>query len=566
MPRWIARQIVLITTIFGFLFASALLCGCSDAVAPDEPSCANPRSATLSMLDWLQPGVYDANKAITCVDAPTGRDARKLAVQLKQVLDSRGHYVYASQIPEDPNFADESGKHRVVPVEDFPALVIVRQADGQWVYSETTMERVPGLYEQTFSDLSLWFQKRLPPVFFTPFGGIYLWQYLFGVLLVLIAWLAGQVVKVLLRGQVRKLVGQLDLPLDEETYAKTNGPLVLLTMIAVVMWGLPDLQLNVHLSSRLHTMGWLLAVLAGVTAAMRFMDVFGAIGRDIAMKSESKLDDQLVPLLHQAARTVLWAMAVVLVLDAMGVDVWKLAAGVGIGGLAFALAAQDTVANFFGSVNIFLDKPFQIGDAVQIGDVGGVIEEVGFRSTRVRTYTNSVVTIPNSKITNANVDNLGKRNRRRQKYTLAVTYDTPPDKLQAFVTGIRAILAAHPMVDRSYEVHFYNLGESALEILVAYHLNVPGWHDELRTRSENLLEIMRLAERMAIQFAFPSTSVYVEATPDHPLTRAELKSLDELEQVASGFGPGGPDARPEGPPLSRTWTVQERAARGELEE
>jgi MscS family membrane protein len=209
-------------------------------------------------------------------------------------------------------------------------------------------------------------------------------------------------------------------------------------------------------------------------------------------------------------------------------------------------------------VNIFIDRPFQIGDWVIIGSVEGVVEEVGFRSTRVRTFYNSVVTIPNSQITNANVDNMGLRPRRRVKMMLSLTYDTPPDKLEAYVEGVRAILAAHPYVQRTYEVHVYALGASSVDILVYYHVVVPGWHEELRARSQNILEFIRLAERLSVGFAFPSTSVYIEATPSEPLQPHPSITVEELGHIADSFGPGGALARPEGPPFARSWSVQAR--------
>ena len=230
--------------------------------------------------------------------------------------------------------------------------------------------------------------------------------------------------------------------------------------------------------------------------------------------------------------------------------------------LAFALAAQDTVANLFGALNIFLDKPFQIGDWVKVGDVEGTIEEVGFRSFRVRTFYNSVVTVPNSTITNTNVDNLGVRHRRRCKLTLGLTYDTPPDTLQAFVEGVRAILAAHPNVEKTYDVHFYAFGASSLDILLNYHIIAESWTEELETRSANFLEFLRLAEALGVSFAFPSTSLYVESTPKEPMPAQDRPSVEDLQEIAAKFGPEGDASRPMGVPFTRSWSVQKLTARG----
>jgi len=527
------------------------------AAAPPAPDCSNPRAAADSLFNWLQPKHHDPAKAKTCMDVPKGANGERLAVQLVQILDARAVYVPVSTLSADPKF---DGDH-IVPVEDFPVLSLTKSAEGQWRYSRDTVEAIPSLYKETFSPLSVWFQEQLPSPFYQRFLGMHMWQYLYGVLLLFAAWTTGQLVRILLRGQVLRLVRRAGLQLDDESYRQTNTPIVAMVTFGVLYWGLTDLQLSITLSTYLNMAAWILLWLAFLVSISRFINVGAVIARSWAAATDSKLDDQLIPLVRQAAQILLFVVGTLYMADEVGFDVWKLAAGVGIGGLAFALAAQDTVANVFGSVNIFVDKPFQIGDWVVIDGVEGVVEEVGFRSTRVRTFYDSIVTIPNSRITNANVDNYGHRRRRRVKMVLGLTYDTPPDKLQAYVEGIRAILALHPSVQRTYEVHIYNLGDSALEILVYYHLVVPGWSEELITRSQNILEFMRLAQELGVSFAFPSQSLYLEATPENPIKPGEDRSIAEMQAIADAFGPEGGLGRPQGPPFSRSWTVQARDER-----
>lgn len=532
------------------LFAALLLCVPALAAPPPEPDCSNPRSAADSVFVWLTADHYDPGRAARCLDVPPGEVGERLAVQLKQVLDARGLYVPIDALSADPGFTDEEGRHRVVVMpETFPAMVLERADDGRWLYTRRTLEQVPGLYAQTFSSLSVWFQEQLPSLFYQRFLGLHLWQYLYAGILLFAAWLLAQGVKWVLHNRVRHVVERAGLPLDRDTYARTNRPIVALVLFGAIRWGLPDLQLPIGASSVLHSAVAIGMGLSGLLVASRFVNVASAVWSAWAGGTESKLDDQLVPLLRQATQVVLLVAAVLFLADELGFDVWKLAAGVGIGGLAFALAAQDTVANLFGSVNIFVDKPFQIGDWVVIGDVEGVVEEVGFRSTRVRTFHNSVVTIPNSRITNANVDNYGRRHRRRVKYQVGLTYDTPPEKLQAFVEGARAVLAAHPKVQDTYEVHVHGFGASSVDVLVYYHVVVADWHEELVTRSQNILEFIRLARELGVNFAFPSTSVYVESTPERPLTPQEAPPAEALDRLAASFGPGGERSRPFGPPL-----------------
>lgn len=538
-----------------FLFLVALV----QPAHAQEVDCSNPRAATDSLFVWTRAGSFDPDKASRCMDLPPDGNGAQLAVQLKQVLDARGLWVPVPSLPNDPAYVDEDGEARVVPMpEAFPALVVERADDGRWLYSRSTLDAVPELYGNTFSALSQWFQSALPPVFYWRVLGVYLWQLLYGALLLLGALAIGTAVRILLRTQVIKVVKRLDLRLDLDEYARTNRPIVFVVVGLVLLAGLPDLQLGITLSALLRRVVTIGIALGVLVIASRAVNIIARLAQNWAEGTENRLDDQLIPLLRQAAQVIVLVIGGLYLADAVGIDVWKLAAGVGIGGLAFALAAQDTVANVFGSVNIFVDRPFQIGDWVIIGDVEGVVEEVGFRSTRVRTFYNSVVTIPNSQITNANVDNMGLRPRRRVKMMLGLTYDTPPDVLHAYVEGVRAILAAHPYVQRTYEVHVYQFSASSIDILVYYHVVVPGWHEELETRSQNMLEFIRLAEQLGVSFAFPSTSVYVESTPDKPLPARPSQSIPTLGKVADSFGPGGQAARPGGPPFERSWSVQAR--------
>ena len=213
---------------------------------------------------------------------------------------------------------------------------------------------------------------------------------------------------------------------------------------------------------------------------------------------------------------------------------------------------------------IFLDRPFHVGDWVILpGGVEGTVEEIGFRSTRVRTFYGSVVTVPNSQVTKGSIDNMGLRKHRRLKATIGLTYDTPPDRLQAMVEGIRAILAANPHIFKgSYEVHFRDFGPSSLDILVYSFLEVPDWHHELTERSRIFMEILRLAEHLGVRFAYPSTSLYVKSTPADPLAAAPALGAEALRSRVEAFGPGGSMSRPEGPVITHGFNAARGSQRG----
>ncbi len=233
--------------------------------------------------------------------------------------------------------------------------------------------------------------------------------------------------------------------------------------------------------------------------------------RKITEKTESDLDDQLVPLVSKTAKVVIISLAVLTTIQGLGVNVFSLLAGLGVGGLAIALAAKDTAANFFGSLMILFDQPFKVGDWIKLDGLEGTVEEIGFRSTRVRTFYDSQIVIPNSKVANSDIDNLGRRQYRRTVETLGLTYGTTEEQLRSFTEGLKKIINEHPLTrkDKHY-TSFKKFGDSSLEILLYFFLNVSDYKDELKAKEEILLKIKNLAETLSVDFAFPSQSIYLE--------------------------------------------------------
>ena len=176
-----------------------------------------------------------------------------------------------------------------------------------------------------------------------------------------------------------------------------------------------------------------------------------------------------------------------------------------------ALALQDTLSNFFGSVFIFLDRPFVVGDLVKIGDVEGTVEDVGFRSTRIRTYPATLVSIPNKTIANAAIDNLSKRPKRRVMQTIGVTYDTTAAQMELAVAAIKAIIEKDDGVDKDViAVKFSEFGDSSLDIMVIYFTMDVSFEEHFATRERINLAIMRKLEEHGLSTAFPTRSVYIE--------------------------------------------------------
>lgn len=483
----------------------------------EEPTCANPRAAARSLLDWLQPDRWEPSAAATCLDLadPTSAAAAEAAVKLKTVLDARGLYVPVDELSDDPDHVDAQGRHRVQPIDAFPRLVLYRKGD-RWLYSSELVASTDRLYAQTFSEISLRVRDAVPPAIRGQALGIHTWQAVYFALLVSVALLAGRLVQRVLSGQLAGLGRAAGVDLDVAWLRRTQHPIYWCVTAGVVRWGIPDLQLGARTSQSMLFLTNTVLSFAAVLILVRLVDVGVDFLGKRAARTESKLDDQVIPLVSRTTKVALWALGLVFILQNAGVNVGSLLAGLGIGGLAVALAAKDTVENLFGSITIFADRPFRIGDWVVIDkNIEGVVEEVGFRSTRVRTFYNSLVTVPNAKVASAVIDNYGLRARRRVSLTLGLTYSTPRARLEAFTRALRAHLEAHPRVYRdTLEVHFSGFGASALEVMVYFFLEVPTWKEELEERGRIFLEFMRIAEELEVSFAFPSTSVYLESLPE----------------------------------------------------
>ncbi len=195
----------------------------------------------------------------------------------------------------------------------------------------------------------------------------------------------------------------------------------------------------------------------------------------------------------------------------LGFPTYSVLAGLGVGGLAVALAARDSLANLLGSMLIMIEKPFRVGHYVRVSGGEGTVEDVGFRSTRIRTPDNSLISIPNNSVVNATVENLSLRTMRRQRFLIQVTYDTPREKLEELMADIKQVITDHPMTNKTnFNVRFNDFGESSLNILVYFHIETADYSAELEAREEILLRIMHLAKNLGIDFAFPTRTLVIE--------------------------------------------------------
>lgn len=242
----------------------------------------------------------------------------------------------------------------------------------------------------------------------------------------------------------------------------------------------------------------------------RVIDIIAFFLHREAKKSKSTLDDQLVPLVVKSLRVLVVMVGVLFILQNFGYNITSLLAGLGLGGLAFALAAQDTVSNLFGSITIFSDKPFKLGDWISIGDIEGTVEDIGFRSTRVRRFDQALVTVPNSQFIKGGVINHSAMKKRRIYFNLGVIYGTSADKIKEVVAGIKKIIEEDHRFDHSfYMVKFTEFGAYSLNIFIYCFTKTTVWNDFLTVHEEFNLKIMHLLEELDVEIAFPSQMLYL---------------------------------------------------------
>jgi MscS family membrane protein len=373
------------------------------------------------------------------------------------------------------------------------------------------------------------------------------WQWLAVLLLVLVGVIAGILVRVILFGVGGRIARARGVQLESEP--KRGRPFSLVAQAVLWLVVLPLLDLPEKAVGAMFLAARFVLMVGIVWAACQVIDWLAALLQGMAKRTDTRLDDLLVPMFRKALKIFVVAFGVVWIAGNLDMDIGALLAGLGIGGVAIALAGKDTVENLFGAMAIVADRPFQVGDWIRLGKIEGTVEEVGFRSTRVRTFYNSLISFPNAMLIRQEVDNLGVREWRRIKTTIGVCYDTPPTKLEAFVDGIREIIRRHPYTRKDYyHVYFNGFGDSSLEILLYLFVKTPDWGTELREKHRFFLDILRLAGELGVEFAFPTRTLHMieSRMPDHGRPPASVREARRgaratAREIVDEFtGPGIP--------------------------
>lgn len=476
----------------------------------------SPYNTIETHLKYLQPDTYFPEVSAKTFNLSNTELAKDLAIKLKQVLDAKGMYIDMELLPKSNNYIDTTNdlaRYYLYP-NALPGIYVEKEA-GRWYWSDRTVERIPDLHKEVFPFGSDLLVNLFPTFGQQRLGGLYVWQ-IIGILIFVVAIV---VLHALLTWLIQLIITRLEVRFakiksQSNVIRKIARPLSLLLITLIIIPFEPMLQLPVNISRYVVLIIQALTPLFLTMAVYRAVDILGEYMVEVADRTENKLDDQLVPLVRKALKIFIVIIGALVVLQSLDFNITALLAGISIGGIALALAAQDTLKNLFGSLMIFLDRPFQIGDWINFSGVDGTVEEVGFRSTRVRTFANSLVYVPNGKLADMTIDNFGLREYRRFSTKIALTYDTPTVLIQQFVDGLREIVENHPNTRKDYyEIHMNNMNSHSLDVLFYIFFAVPSWSAELKARHEVILAIIELAENLGVRFAFPTQTLHVEDLP-----------------------------------------------------
>lgn len=529
------RFLILILLINGWIVAF----GQSDTTKLDVVSgysVNSPYQAVFTHLKNLQDETYQPEVAANVFhsdDISQRERAQEYALKLKRVLDGKGIFIEMGELPQEEDYLDSTThKHRYyIDRTSLPELYLVKKNNG-WYYSKSTINSIDRWYKEVYP-LGTDILVEVFPHSGTKYLGLYLWQIVGLFVIILIGFVIHKVFTLLFEKIILNLLHKVGyVRLADEVVRPTAKPISYLFIFYLLILFVPVIQLPIGINKYVVLLLTSVWPIFAIIFFYRVVDIFSIYLKKLASKTESNLDDQLVPLARKILKTFVIAIGVLFILDNLDVNITRILTGLSIGGLAFALAAQDTIKNFFGSLMIFIDKPFQVGDWITSGDVDGTVEEVGFRSTRVRTFRNSVISVPNGALADRMVDNHGLRAYRRFHTQLALTYDTPPGLIKIFVEGLREIVKNHPNTRKDYyEIYLNEMAGSSLNVMFYIFFEASSWSDELKGRHEILLSIIEFANEVGVNFAFPTQTLHMETFAgkmgNSPTYESDLQLLKE---------------------------------------
>jgi MscS family membrane protein len=403
-------------------------------------------------------------------------------------------------------------------------------ADGSqvWKVSAASVAQIPLLYEQLgygmLDDLFPPFLREVRVL------DIALWQWIGLLVLVVVAYAVSWIAALAVLRVLRPLVRRSRPPLDDKILESIGGPVRLAIGLLLFSLGLLALGLSVPVRAFFANLEKALAIVITAWIGVRMIDVFAGVARERLTAGGRTPALAMVPVGRKVAKVVVAAFALLAILQNVGINVTSVLAGLGIGGLAVALAAQKTLENLFGGLTLVLDQPVRVGDFCRFGDRVGTVEEVGLRSTRVRTLDRTVVAIPNAEFAALPLENFAQRDRIWLSARLGLRYETTPDQLRYVLVQIREMLYAHPRVHPDpARIRFVGFGDSSLDLEIFAYVLTSDYGEFLAIREDVYLRIMDIVAASGTGFALPSQTTYLatDGGLDEAKSRAAEAQVNE---------------------------------------
>ncbi len=340
--------------------------------------------------------------------------------------------------------------------------------------------------------------------------GIPYYQYLASLIYIFLAFVAARIVDWVVGSILKKWAKHTATRLDDVLLELVHGPVKVIAFVIFLHVGLRVFPWPDWVESFISKVLQVVIAISVTYVAVKAIDVLVGYWKQRAAASDDKVfDAQLIPIVRNTLKVFVVVVAFLVTSQNLGLHITGLLASLSIGGLAVGLAAQDTLANLFGAVAVFVDKPFRVGDQIKLDAVEGLVETIGMRSTRVRTPDGHLVTIPNKTVGNATITNVAKRPTIRTVMNIGITYDTPTDKLKRALEILSEIYRSEPMT-KDVLITFNKFADSALNIEVVHFWNSTDQRAYLKGLQAMNLRVKEAFDREAVEFAFPTQTIYVK--------------------------------------------------------
>lgn len=401
-----------------------------------------------------------------------------------------------SSLAQNP--ADSASQTNVVTVRNGAAKAVESGAAAE---AERKRLETPEWVERLAQDL---------PFLKWRWWGNELWKYLFSLIYIFLAFYVSKLLDYLTRVWLKRWAERTETQFDDLLLEVLRGPVKVVAFVIFLRIGLEVFEWPAVVESVL-AKGFTVVVAVVITyAVMKLVDLLmGYWGQRAAVQEDQALSKQLLPILRKSLKAFVIVVAALTTLNNLGINITAAIASLSIGGLAVGLAAQDTLANLFGAVAVFVDKPFKIGDRIQLDNVDGTVESIGLRSTRVRNLDGHLITVPNKAMGNAIITNITRRPNIKTVMNIGITYDTPVEKVKRALEILHEIYRGHPKT-HDVIISFNKFESSSLNLLVVHWWNSTDYREYLGGMQELNLAVKARFDAEGIEFAFPTQTVYVK--------------------------------------------------------